>query len=56
VAQGLIPGMSHSESAITRGKPQMILLPPTSSSFSVIDQLYSKNSWSGAVFSVQGLE
>jgi hypothetical protein len=30
VAQGLIPGMSRSESAITRGKPQMMLLPPTS--------------------------
>jgi hypothetical protein len=30
VAQGLIPGMSRSESAITRGKTQMMLLPPTS--------------------------
>jgi hypothetical protein len=30
VAQGSIPGMSRSESAITRGKTQMILLPPTS--------------------------
>ena len=30
VAQGSIPGMSRSESAITRGKTQMMLLPPTS--------------------------
>jgi hypothetical protein len=30
VAHGLIPGMSCSESAITRGKTQMMLLPPTS--------------------------
>jgi hypothetical protein len=29
-AQGSIPGMSRSESAITRGKTQMMLLPPTS--------------------------
>ena len=27
-AQGSIPGMSGSESAITRGKTQMMLLPP----------------------------
>jgi hypothetical protein len=31
VAQGSIPGMSRSESFITRGKTQMMLLPPTSS-------------------------
>jgi hypothetical protein len=30
VAQGSIPGMSRSESPITRGKTQMMLLPPTS--------------------------
>jgi hypothetical protein len=34
VVQGSIPGMSRSESAITRGKTQMMLLPPTSFSFS----------------------
>ena len=32
-AQGSIPGMSRSESAITRGKTQMMLLPPTSFSW-----------------------
>ena len=33
VTQGSIPGMSRSESAITRGKTQMMLLPSTSFSW-----------------------